>query len=52
MHLLSEHFEIKTESQNIADHKYLYRCFGEKIKQYNYKNELVIPFSDNYDNIK
>jgi hypothetical protein len=52
VNILYKFFEVKNGDDKIVNEKYLYKCFGEKMKKYNYKNELQIPLSDNYNRNK
>jgi|LakMenE18May11ns_1017448.scaffolds.fasta_scaffold9955238_7 hypothetical protein len=48
VNLLSSVFDIKSDSGENVTPRHLYRCFGEKQRNYN-PNQLKIPFSDNYN---
>lgn len=43
-------FEVQNEDFEIVDSDYLYKCFGEKKKQY-LPGEIKIPKSDNYSKL-
>lgn len=45
--VLNEIFDIKNEKFSAVDEKYLYKCFGEKERNY-FPDQLKIPLSDNY----
>ena len=49
--VLSELFEIRNEKSEPVNPKYLYKCFGEKEKEYP-NGYLKIPLSDNYNKNK
>jgi hypothetical protein len=45
--VLNKFFEVKTDKGDIVKEDYLYKCFGEKKRNY-VRGEFRIPFSDNY----